>query len=234
MSQDSKKHENCLKKSNILVYQQPSGKRVERNTNDCGRTIKIPICTPHPKPIHVCTGAELRKMCSPKICPCNAQPKSRFGLLKLLGFGLKSAIAVAAVYITYDMGIWGTTDDSQAFYSNACTIFGHPQPKKNTKWDPPSCEIESDFFNNYQYKPYEYCEQPPLRVEDIRMKIKQYWNKGVIFIFHGIAELPNKLMGRTDETVHHQQTILQNDESKSVPHSQLSKGECEENPSTNK
>jgi len=50
------------------------------------------------------------------------------------------------VYVTYDMGVWGSPDDTQQLYSNACTMVGKPLPKKNDKWDPPSCEAESEFF----------------------------------------------------------------------------------------
>lgn len=66
--------------------------------------------------------------------------------LWVAGFGVKSALAAAAVYITYDMGIWGSTEETQNLYGNACTLFGQPKPKKSSKWDPPSCEAESEFF----------------------------------------------------------------------------------------
>lgn len=63
------------------------------------------------------------------------------------GFGAKSAVAAAAIYITYDMGIWGTTDETQDLYNTACHLFGSPKPKRNDKWDPPSCEAESELFS---------------------------------------------------------------------------------------
>lgn len=104
-------------------------------------------------------------MCAPPVCPpCPPSPAHK-GLLRILGlvfptfyenpplmvfglvgFGLKSAIAAAVVYVTYDMGVWGSPDDTQQLYSNVCTMVGKPLPKKNDKWDPPSCEAESEFF----------------------------------------------------------------------------------------
>ncbi|XP_050308148.1 uncharacterized protein LOC126744679 [Anthonomus grandis grandis] len=197
MGEDQKKKsEKCLRKSNLLVYQQPSGQRTDRRFDDCKNKIKIPICTPKPKTIRVCTGAELRKMCPPPVCPCEPTKKKvrSFGLIRFLGFGLKSAIAAAMVYITYDMGIWGTTEDTQQLYSNACTMFGSPRPKKNTKWDPPSCEAESEFFPPHTYNPYAQCEEPPIRTEDTYMKFKNLWNQGVSSVFHGIANFPGNLM----------------------------------------
>ncbi|XP_019767597.1 uncharacterized protein LOC109542704 isoform X2 [Dendroctonus ponderosae] len=196
MSDCGKPEEKCLKKSNILVYQQPSGQRTERKRDDCKGRVKIPLCKPQPKPIRVCTGADLRKMCSPKVCPCEPSKKKPFGILRVLGFGFKSALAAAAVYITYDMGIWGSTEETQNLYGNACTLFGQPQPKKNSKWDPPSCEAESGFFSKPNYKPYDYCQDPPIRAEESFLKFKHMWNRSVSYIFHGIANFPGNLTGK--------------------------------------
>lgn len=103
MGDCKKKPEDCLKKSNILVYQQPAGQKQERKPGDCKGKIKIrksstlllnlgineifflAICNPQPKQIKICTGKDLRKMCAPPVCPPCPPPGAHRGFLKLLG-----------------------------------------------------------------------------------------------------------------------------------------------------
>ncbi|XP_030759747.1 uncharacterized protein LOC115885100 [Sitophilus oryzae] len=135
-------------------------------------------------------------MCAPPVCFKEVEVKKRFGLLKFLGFGMKSAVAAALVYISYDMGIWGTTDETQEMYNTACAMFKGPRPKKNTKWDPPSCEAESDLFHQSSYDPYGHCDLPPFRAEDISLKFQRLWNGAISNIFSGIAHFPKNVIDK--------------------------------------
>ncbi|CAG9763951.1 unnamed protein product, partial [Ceutorhynchus assimilis] len=192
-----KPDDKCLKKSNILVFQQPSGKKTERKHGACEKKMPIPICMPKPKPIHICTGAELRKMCPPPACPRpRASPfASQLGPMKFLGFGLKAAVAAALVYVTYDMGVWGGSDDAQQFYSDACALFGQPKPRRSDKWDPPSCEAEKDLFpSKPRHGAFDYCDDPPIKVDDGYWKLQSTWNCAVMHVFRALAGFPGNLM----------------------------------------
>ncbi|XP_066249513.1 uncharacterized protein [Euwallacea similis] len=188
---NKKKDDKSLTKSNIFVYQQSTGERVERKVDDCKEKIKIPICTPSPKTIKICTGKDLRQMCVSKLCACDPPKKYKFVFKKALGFGLKLTVAAAVAYKTYQMGIWGSPDDTQRFYNSACTMFRLPKPMKNDKWDPPSCQSESEFFLKNYLDLFAPCSlQPPIRTEDSFEKIKHCWNKGINFLFSGLASIP--------------------------------------------
>ncbi|KAF7285944.1 hypothetical protein GWI33_008916 [Rhynchophorus ferrugineus] len=190
-----KNKENCIKKSNVLVYKQPTGQRVTR-PEECAPKLKIPICKPKPKRIKICTGSELRKMCPPQVCPKDLPKKKPNGFMKFLGFGAKSILAASLVYVTYDMGIWGNGDDTQDLYYSACTAFKAPQPRKNDKWDPPSCEAESDLFTHPRYDPYARCNVPPLSAETSYLLFQRYWNIAVQNVFSGIANFPSNIIER--------------------------------------
>ncbi|KAJ8939683.1 hypothetical protein NQ314_011047 [Rhamnusium bicolor] len=82
-------------------------------------------------------------MCPPKLCKC---PKPTNRLLVLLAFVAKAAIASTTMWVTYDIGIWGTTEDTHQMYKNYCTLAGGGSFQRATKWDPPSCEAEKDLF----------------------------------------------------------------------------------------
>lgn len=82
-----------------------------------------------------------------KVCKCdNAAGRGRGGMLGLLGFGLKAALAAAAWYVTYDMGIWGTTDDTHEIYRNYCRIIKGPCPENTEKWEPVQCKAEKQLM----------------------------------------------------------------------------------------
>lgn len=189
--------EKCLKKTNILVYQTPTGEK-KKKESPCAQkqpSFQPPICRPKTKQIRICTGKEMKKMCAPKLCECPAPPKSR-GLLGLLGFGLKAAIAAAAVYVTYDIGIWGSTDDTQDLYRAYCRLKTEPKRQETMKWDPPSCDTERDLFRPPSFNPYSRCDQPPIDQERKGYEYKQCWNKAVAKTFSVLAGLPYNLIDR--------------------------------------
>lgn len=67
-------------------------------------------------------------------------------MLGLVGFGLKAALAAAAWYVTYDMGIWGTSDDTHEIYRTYCRIIKGPCEEKAEKWEPVQCKAEKELM----------------------------------------------------------------------------------------
>ncbi|VEN41889.1 unnamed protein product, partial [Callosobruchus maculatus] len=156
------------------------------------------ICKPKPKTIRVATGKELKKICPPKLCDCKPKKPGK-GLLGLIGFALKAGVAAAAIYISYDAGIWGTGDDSQDLYKAYCTIKTDPQKRKEKIWEPPSCQEERELFTPQPFDPYSHCDKPPVRLQDNQIKFKQYWNCAVTCVFSAIAGFPNNVMNRSSK-----------------------------------
>ncbi|CAH1163508.1 unnamed protein product [Phaedon cochleariae] len=192
-----KDSEKCLKKTNLLVYQQPSGGKHRREPCSSGRKkpAYIPtICRPNPKVIRICTGAEMKKMCAPKPCVCPKGRRPSKGLLGLLVFGMKTALAAAAVYVSYDLGIWGSTDDTQELYRMYCRMKNEPNRKNTGKWDPPSCEAERDLFRISPFNPYGQCDDPPFDHERKAYNFQNNWNHAVAYVFAGIAGLPYNII----------------------------------------
>ncbi|KAG5891183.1 hypothetical protein JTB14_031805 [Gonioctena quinquepunctata] len=183
--------EACLKKTNLLVYQQPTGERQDRLpcADKEKPRYKPQICRPTPKVIRICTGKEMKKMCPPKYCDCSPKKPSK-GLLNLLRFGLKVAAAAAAVYVTYDLGVWGSTDDTQDLYRSYCRITRDPAKNKTEKWDPPSCEAERDFFKIPAFRPYGKCDYPPFDSERTGNNLQKHWNQAIEYVFCGLAGFP--------------------------------------------
>jgi hypothetical protein len=109
------------------------------------------ISCPQVKRIKICTGAELKKMCPPPPCPCPPKPP-RVGFLqrlaKILGFGAKSLLALGAIYVTYDMGIWGDSQATGELYKSMCNaILPHIVEPAKEKPMSPSCKAELELFN---------------------------------------------------------------------------------------
>ncbi|XP_066148041.1 uncharacterized protein [Euwallacea fornicatus] len=185
---NKKKDHKCLTKSNIFIYQHSTGGRVERKVDDCKEKIKIPICTTNPKTIKICTGKDLRQMCAPKLCAYDPPKNYKFVFMKAL------AVAAAVVYKTYQMGIWRNPDDTQRIYNSACATFRWPRSKINDQGDPASCQPEKTTLQPP-------CSmQPPIRAEDCYEKIKHCWNKGINFLFSGLAGIPAYLSRHEENT----------------------------------
>lgn len=90
-------------------------------------------------------------MCAPPPCPCPPRPPrptllQRIG--RIIGFGFKSAVALGAVYVTYDMGIWGDSKTTGQLYKNICEeiIPGMVEPRKERPRSP-ACKSETEIFN---------------------------------------------------------------------------------------
>lgn len=92
----------------------------------------------------------MKKMRPPVLCKCDKvsryASRRRGGMLGFLGFGLKAALAAAAWYVTYDMGIWGTSDDTYEMYRSYCKIMKGPCPDKEEKWEPVQCKAEKQLM----------------------------------------------------------------------------------------
>ncbi|CAH1998293.1 unnamed protein product [Acanthoscelides obtectus] len=193
-----KPDQKCLNKTNLLVYQTPSGEKQERKAPCVAKVpYRPPICKPTPKTIRVATGKELKRICPPKLCDCGRGPKKPGkGMLGLLGFALKAGLAAAAVYVSYDIGVWGTGDDTMDLYKSYCNLKTDPQKRKEETWKPQSCQQERELFTPAQFDPYQHCGKPPIDLQDKQIKFKQYWNCAVTCVFSAIAGLPNNIINR--------------------------------------
>lgn len=104
------------------------------------------------KRIKICTGAELKKMCAPPSPPClPKKPKTTMmmRLARVLGFGAKSMLALGAVYVTYDMGIWGDSETTRGLYKRLCQFILPQivQPVKEKPVQSSSCQEQLELFN---------------------------------------------------------------------------------------
>lgn len=73
-------------------------------------------CETNAKRIRVCTGAEMKKMCAPKVCPCPRKSSVPLGVAGLVKFALKAALAGSIVYLTVQAGVWGKPETSEELY----------------------------------------------------------------------------------------------------------------------
>lgn len=186
--------EKCVKKMNKLIYPESTGeKRPDKYNCTTSRLVHRPsICRLKPKQVRICNRADMKKMVPPIICDCKV--KTGGGLLSLLMFGLKAAFAAGAIYVTYDLGIWGTTDQTQEMYRTYCAAKTSPQIKKQEKWNPPSCEAERGFHKEGTFYPYSHCDVSPIDMQNNSVKWSNYWNSGVTLFFGGLAGLPYNLI----------------------------------------
>lgn len=203
----------CTNISNILVT--PVGKPSKEKLCGIPKVRTIPVCRIKPKAIRVCTGADLRRMCPPRMCDCSTIKPRGNALLSLLLFGLKAAIAAGAVYVTYDMGIWGTNDDSQNFYSTTCNIIAPTTmtPRRiNNKWDPPSCFESKTLFKMPPYNPYG-CDEPPYNMSRVFYALENIWNHSIYAIFSNVAAMPYKVLAilnpAEEETIKEKKPLIQ-------------------------
>ncbi|XP_022905661.1 uncharacterized protein [Onthophagus taurus] len=183
----------CVKKTNILVY--------DKSKPNCNIDVKPggyiipPIANVPAKKIRVCTGADLRKMCAPKLCEC---PKvHKVGLMtrlfRLIGFGIKLVIAGGLIYWTYDMGLWGDSYQSEEIYLGLCEtitplICSCPPKPRNIS---DVCEKEIELM----------CKPPPRETDGVCRKapntevaahnVKSTWNKLVVCTFDIITDFPS-------------------------------------------
>ncbi|XP_028146201.2 uncharacterized protein LOC114339721 isoform X1 [Diabrotica virgifera virgifera] len=218
------RNKKCPDKSNFLVYTKPQGDEADKHGKHkkCRKTAtyEATISRVPPKVIKICTGAEMKKMCPPP-CDCPKIIKAankNGGLLGFLLFSLKVAIAAGVVYVSYDLGIWGTTEDTQNLYRKYCAAKSEPR-KKNDKWESPSCEAQQDLFAAKVLRPYEHCDNPPFDSEKSYYKFQNKWNSGVQTVFGAIAGFPYNIINwsRRKEVV--------NDQLKCVPYSDLPESE---------
>ncbi|EFA07381.1 uncharacterized protein LOC656310 [Tribolium castaneum] len=180
--------ETCAKKTNLLIYEREKGEACKPP-----KTYIPPISSPQVKRIKICTGAELKKMCAPPPCPCPPKiprPTLLQRLGKLLGLGAKSLVALGAVYVTYDMGIWGDSKTTGELYKNVCNAI-LPNIIEPAKEKPltSSCKAELELFNAFEKDPY-CCDKFPIDSESSAYEVQQKWNKIVTKTFSAIAGFP--------------------------------------------
>nr|CAI5820283.1 unnamed protein product [Callosobruchus analis] len=170
----------------------------------------------------------MKKMCPPKLCDCKPKKPGK-GLLGLIGFALKAGVAAAAVYVSYDAGIWGTGDDTQDLYKSYCTIKTNPQQRKEQIWDPPSCQEERELFTPQPFDPYKHCDRPPVQLQDKQIKFKQYWNCAVTCIFSAIAGFPSNIVNRSSKGGEGEKKEKEDDQPFCIPYDELPEDERIEN-----
>ncbi|GJQ69243.1 hypothetical protein Trydic_g15245 [Trypoxylus dichotomus] len=135
----------CVKKTNLLVYEKG---------DHCATVLKPggyalpPIAAVPAKKIRICTGADLKKMCPPKLCSCGTKKtRTFFGTITaLLGLGIKAGIAAAVVYWTYDIGLWGDAEDTEDIYLDICESIFPPKLQPRKKKLSPVCQAEIDLM----------------------------------------------------------------------------------------
>lgn len=137
----------------------------------------------------MCSRTDMKKMIPPKICEC-PKPSGGRGSFGLLLFGIKAAIAAAAVYVSYDLGVWGTIDEAQEMYRTFCAARKGPLQRKNDKWSPPSCEAERSLHRSGYFNQFSHCDVPPIDLEQDSSKLGKYWNCGIESAFKALAGLP--------------------------------------------
>lgn len=116
-----------------------------------------------------------------------------------LFFGLKAALAAGAIYVSYDLGVWGTTDQTQEMYRTFCAARTSPQKRKNDKWSPPSCEAERSIHHVSPFNQFSHCDDTPFNLEKNGIKWGSYWNFGVEQLFHALAGLPYNVTNKFRE-----------------------------------
>ncbi|KAJ3649476.1 hypothetical protein Zmor_021216 [Zophobas morio] len=184
----------CTKKTNLLVYERKKG-------DGCQKTKPYvpPISNPQLKRIRICTGAELKKMCPPPPCPCPPQQAKRdlgllSKLLRILGFGAKSLLAASAIYLTYDMGIWGDSESTGKLYKSICdaVLPNIVEPQVREKTLTPSCQAERELFHMFEKDPY-CCDKFPIDHETGVYELQQKWNRMVTATFSSLAGFPARM-----------------------------------------
>lgn len=95
-------------------------------------------------------------MC-PQTPPCKPPPvpdDSLALIARILWFALKAAIAGGLVILTYQAGVWGDNDDTQALYERLCGMF--------------SSKDEEDDDSDEEYRiVLGYCNQNKIFMEDV-------------------------------------------------------------------
>lgn len=188
--------EKCVKKMNKLTYSVPKSDHRDHKPCKTFKFIHKPsICRIKSKPIRICTAADMKKMVPPNICVCKPHAAGAKGLLGFLLFGIKVAVAAAAIYVSYDLGVWGTIDETQEMYRTYCAAKKGPQKRTYFKWTPPSCEAERSLHRPGQFNAYSHCDASPIDMEKSGVKWKNCWNSGVEAVFFALAGFPHNLIG---------------------------------------
>lgn len=221
MSQELK--DSCVKKTNQLVYPKPTGERHDKPPSCYSSKIlhRPPICRIKPKPIRVCSRTDMKKMVPPPKCECKVKRiGGKGGLSSLLLFGLKAAIAAGVVYVSYDVGIWGTIDQTQEMYKTLCTATTTPQKRNTDKWSPPSCEAERSLHRPNHFNQYSHCDVSPIDLEESSAKWRSYWNSAVEAVFSSIASFPHNIINNFKLLEGFKRNIS-NDTEECIPYDQL-------------
>lgn len=199
----SKPTAKCQKKANLLVYEK---KACEPECPKIDIYGVAPISKITAKRIRVCTGAELKKMCAPKICGCEVEERKRRNFIaSILGLGAKGLLAAALIYGSYECGLWGTGEDTEKLYMDMCDTAAplmypeckrKPCPDAYKQEDPETekyCRIQRSLSCSILDKPHKPCCNNPPSIARGMYSIAENWNKFVITLFDVIVNLPEKL-----------------------------------------
>lgn len=215
----------CVRKQNLLVYDK---------SNLCVAKSKLPktcYITPlkkaNPKKIRVCTGADLKRMCPPKLCACPTKRAKNTGLWaslgRLLGFGVKGALAGGLIYWTYGIGLWGKPDETEQLYIDLCKYAYKPDQEEIDKLMQKARDQQAIFNQTCDVFAYrskqmamdrnsdalisedailaqlKLCQKAP-SIRDNANCFKNKWNNWIISSFAFFVNLPQRLFCKKDET----------------------------------
>lgn len=218
--------EKCVKKTNTLVFTEPTGEKNDRKPLcKTSKPIQKPfVCRVKAKPIRICSGADMKKMVPPKTCECKrTKIRGGRGILGFIFFGLKTALAAGAVYVSYDLGVWGTIDQTQEIYRTFCSVTTVPQKRKVEKWSPPACEAERSLHHPSPFNQFSHCDASPIDLQENCAKWRTCWNFGVEQVFGALAGLPHNVINKF-RAIHRSETSDVKDV-KCTPYDQLSENE---------
>ncbi|KAF5281635.1 hypothetical protein FQA39_LY17757 [Lamprigera yunnana] len=189
----------CPDKTTLLIYNK-NERPIDRGA-DCIPTSNVDRVPT--KKIRICTGAELKKMCRPP--PCSCPPElSKFGsvsyyFFRFVLFCIKSATISGLIYWTWDVGVWGDSEDTERFYSNICYLF--TDCKKPEKTLSKACQKEQEIRQLELISQTEdECKRPTVNRAKTIYKIKNTWNRAITTIFGSFATLPESVKHRFENS----------------------------------
>lgn len=100
------------------------------------------------KRIRVATGDELRMMCAPYPCSCpGANDITLIGaILSALGLAFKILIVGGLIYVTYDAGLWGNSEQTEELYVRSCRVFAKQKKPTDETEKTQVCEEEEELY----------------------------------------------------------------------------------------
>ncbi|CAG9863882.1 unnamed protein product [Phyllotreta striolata] len=146
--------------------------------------------TIRPKIIRVYTLPELMKI-HPLGLATDA--KSKKGLaFPLVRFGTKIALVAAAVYFLRDIGVWGTSEDTEQLLVKIRNLINNSSNEEDI-WMPPTCAAQKQIFPYNRAETYGECSDPVFCSEKFVNNVQLKWNGMVERFFTTLISVPQKV-----------------------------------------